>query len=171
MQVCKGGLAFRLKKHLMIEHGGTAVGVQQPETAGTAEFIFRIFLHFRHRDMRTFCEKFNRFLKAAPLNFHDEIDDISACFAAKTIIELMLRIHGKGSGLLPVERAQAPVFAAGFLQPHISGYDLNNIRTGTKLIQPSGGIARCHEAISPHQRSQNAGKEEGANSAVNFRVA
>ena len=87
---------------------------------------------------------FHSFMKTAAFNIHDKIDDISTGLAAETIIQLLFRVHGKGSCLFPVERTEPPVFPAGLFQTHIAGNDLHNIRTGPQLVQPVSRKAGCH---------------------------
>ena len=52
-------------------------------------------------------EEGHRVLKPQVFDLHDEIDDAAALAAAETMIDLLVRRHGKGGGLLTVERTQA----------------------------------------------------------------
>ena len=86
----------------------------------------------------------HRFGKAQPLHLHDEGNHRAPGLATETVIELLLGVHGEGSCLFAVKRAQSPILVPVPLQCYIAGYHLHDIRPGTKLVQPGRWKARCH---------------------------
>jgi hypothetical protein len=64
------------------------------------------------------------------------MDHVASGFAAEAVIQLMLPVHGKGSGLLPVKGAKPPVIPSFFCQGNIAGDDLDNVRPASELVQP-----------------------------------
>ena len=146
----------------MIETRGFPVGGQKAFPAGAALFPLRIVFHLRHRDMCAFRQQFHGFMKAAPFDIHDEIDDISTGFTAETVVQLLFCIHRKRSCLFSVERTEPPVFPSGLFQSDIAGDDLNDVRPGAELIQPVGGKTGCHEQYtSVFSRSEKKIRKQG----------
>jgi hypothetical protein len=94
--------------------------------------------------MRAVCQLLHGFRERKPLYIHDKVDDIPAGFAPETVVQLVLPVHGKGSGLLPVKGTKPPVIPSFFVQCHITGNDLNDVRSAPELVQPCGRITGSH---------------------------
>ena len=95
--------------------------------------------------MGPFSKLLDGFIEGAVLHFHIEMEDVAAGFAAETIIELVFPVHGKGRGLLSVERTEAPVFPAFFVQRNIARHELDDVRPAAELVQPGGGETGGHK--------------------------
>ena len=78
--------------------------------------------------MGAFRQLGNSLTEIAAIHFHYKVKDITAGFATETVIQLVLPVHGKRRGFFAVERTEPPVFPAFFIQGHITGNDLNDVR-------------------------------------------
>ena len=86
--------------------------------------------------MQLIRQKPHRLRKIQPFDFHDELNHTAAGLTAEAVIQLLFRIHGKGSGLFPMKRAQTPIAMSVLLQRDIAGYNLHNISPCPEFIQP-----------------------------------
>ena len=160
-EILKGAGTCGLKEHFMIEAGGFLIGLQEAFTAGAPLLPLRVVNHFGKRYMGAVSKQFHCFVKTAMLHFHNKSDYIPTGLAAKTIIKLLFRIDGKGSGFFSVEGAKPPELPAGFLQRNITGYNLYDIRPGTQVVQPGSGKTGSHKKHTSANQSPRSESREG----------
>jgi hypothetical protein len=72
---------------------------------------------------------------------HDEADGIAAGAATKAFIDLFAGRNGKRRTLFVMERAQAKIVSASFLQFHEGAYYFHNIYAAEDLLY---GVLRYH---------------------------
>ena len=79
-----------------------------------------LILHFRQSHAGLLRQVLQRLGKGIIFIIHEEGDHIPPCSAAKAVIHLLSRRHGKGGGFLIVKRAEAEIIRPLFLELHIS---------------------------------------------------
>jgi hypothetical protein len=72
---------------------------------------------------------------------HDEADGIAAGAATKALIDLFAGRNGERRGLFVMERAQAEIVSASFLQFHEGAHYFHNIDAAEDLLY---GVLRYH---------------------------
>ena len=85
---------------------------------------------------RALRKELHRINKGKAFDLADELDRAPARMAAKAIVHLLVRLHGKRRGFLVVERAAAPKPAALLRKRHIFGNERNDIRLLKELVHP-----------------------------------
>ena len=79
---------------------------------------------------------------AQTLDLHLEIDDAAALVTAEAVVDALVRGHGEGGGLLPMEGAQPEQIAAGPLQGDIVPHHIFNWIPSHQLVNK--GWWKCH---------------------------
>ena len=72
---------------------------------------------------------------AHAFHFHDEIHRAAALVTAEAVVNALIRCHGKGGGLLPVEGAEAKKIGTGTFQAHILAHHVLDGVTGHQFVQ------------------------------------
>src|SRR5262249_6448552 len=86
-----------------------------------------------------------------PLAHHHELERVAARAAAEAVEELLRLVDVEGRGLLVVERAEAAVLAAGFLEGDRLGDEGDDV-DGRPDLADEVGSARRHQDPVPRVR-------------------
>ncbi len=120
LQVLVPDLPVRAAKLIVEEPGRRLVDLQEPGPPVPAPpgLLRPVLLGKRHAG--PLRQHPHRLREGVVLIVHHKGVHVSARSAAEAVVHLQISVHGKGGGFLVVERAEPPMAAALFLQPHIS---------------------------------------------------
>ena len=130
---------------LVVKTGGIPVEIQKslpPPSGFPVPFLLRDF------QSCALGKKTYRIGKGKVLLLHDEIDDAAAALAAETIVDLLIRGDGEGTGFFTVEGTKAKQVGALPGQLNIAAYHVHNITAGDELVQKALGKCHCGLLLS-----------------------
>ena len=107
----------------------------------------------RYLEANALGEPFDCLAKIEALILHDKPERVAAGAAAKAVIELALRVNGKGRCPLVVKRATGRVVFARLLQFYPTINDLDDIEAIQKIIE-KGLWKSCHALVAGVARSR-----------------
>ena len=127
----------------VVKTGGFLVQRPQPLLLVIAGLIFLIIRHFHAHPL---SQGTHRIGIAHALHFHLEIDDTAALMTAEAVIDALIRGHGEGGGLFPMEGTQAKHIGTGALEIDILAHHILNGILGDQFIDKRRG--KCHRETS-----------------------
>ncbi len=125
----------RQRFRVELRHAGHEV----VESLGIARRRGRAARLTRYLESEPARELFDSLGKGHAVVLHQEAQHGSVRAAAEAVIELLLRAHPEGGGLLVMERAAGLVLAARFLQLHARADHLHDVRAGDQLVDEALG--------------------------------
>src|SRR6185312_5931447 len=121
------GVELRYPRHELVELLGVA------RCGGRAAAFVR---HFQSQPARELLDGLG---EGHAVVLHQKAQHRAVRAAAEAVIELLLRAHPEGGGLLVVEGTAGLVLAARFLQLHARADDLHDVRAGDQLVDEALG--------------------------------